>query len=951
MYNYLDYEKKWQERWNKEKIGEVDLQKDKPKFFIIWAYLTVSGFHHIGHMRGFSYADAIARYKRMLGYNVLLPAGGHASGNSAVAKAMKVKENDLKTIEDYKSYGLTEEDLKQISTTEGFVEFFSKKYIIDYKDYGFIGDWRRFTVTTNKDYQKFIEWQFKKLKENNLLIQKPYYATACVKCGPVAVDPSEMDLSKGGTAQKHEYTIVKLKFQESNEYVVVATLRPETMFGQTNVWLDYNKTYVKIKVADEIWIASKDFAEKLKYQKEDVVIVGQIEGKKLVGKNCLAPLANKEIIILPSDFCDEKVGTGIVTSVPSDAPIDWMGLYDLQQSKELCDKYDLDYEIIKQIEPIPIIQSKGYGKLPAIEICQKLNIKSQKDTKLLEQAKQEVYKKGFHTGVMLETCQEYKGLKVEDAKEKIKQKLISNNQADIFYDLSEEVVCRCGEKVVVKKVDDQWFIRYSDKNLTQKTIEHVKNMTILPEQSKKNFPNILNWFEDRACARQGNWLGTRFPFDESYTIEPISDSTLYPIFYLISLYTNQKIITPEQLTEEFFDYVFLNKGDLKEISLKTKIKEETLNKIKKDVSYWYPLDINLGGKEHQTVHFPVFLMNHVGLLPEKYFPQGIFINWWVVSKGGKISKSKGGVGSIKDEAKKYSVDAMRLFYANVANIFTDITFDEEDLNKYKQRLEKIYSFITSLKENKLLVNNKTNLDEWLISRFNIRLENINKSMDNIEFKTVTDDIYFNIYNDFMWYINRGGNNKQIINDLLNKWVLTFGLFTPHLAEEINELLGNKYLVSTSCFPKVDVLKISKELEDQEKQIEEMMSDIRTVIKMSNLNKLKKITLFVAEDWKYSLYDDIKELFKETSNVGQIIPKLTEKYIDHKKEVGMIVSRIFKNRSLLTETTKEQEITILTESKEFLEKTFDSEVVVSSAEEIQDVKAKQALPGKVGIIVE
>ncbi len=951
MYDYKNYEKKWQERWSQEKIGEVDIDENKPKFFIIWAYLTVSGFHHIGHLRGFSYADAITRYKRMQGYNVLMPAGGHATGNSAVSKAMKVNEKDFKTIEDYKSYGLTEEDLQQISTPEGFVNFFSKRYIQNYKDYGFIGDWRRFIVTTNEDYKRFIEWQFKKLKENNLLIQKPYYATACVKCGPVAVDPSEMDLSKGGTAQKHEYTIVKLKFQESNEYVVVATLRPETMFGQTNVWLDYNKTYVKIKVADEIWIASKDFAEKLKYQKEDVVIVGQIEGKKLVGKNCLAPLANKEIIILPSDFCDEKVGTGIVTSVPSDAPIDWMGLYDLQQSKELCDKYDLDYEIIKQIEPIPIIQSKGYGKLPAIEICQKLNIKSQKDTKLLEQAKQEVYKKGFHTGVMLETCQEYKGLKVEDAKEKIKQKLISNNQADIFYDLSEEVVCRCGEKVVVKKVDDQWFIRYSDKNLTQKTIEHVKNMTILPEQSKKNFPNILNWFEDRACARQGNWLGTRFPFDESYTIEPISDSTLYPIFYLISLYTNQKIITPEQLTEEFFDYVFLNKGDLKEISLKTKIKEETLNKIKKDVSYWYPLDINLGGKEHQTVHFPVFLMNHVGLLPEKYFPQGIFINWWVVSKGGKISKSKGGVGSIKDEAKKYSVDAMRLFYANVANIFTDITFDEEDLNKYKQRLEKIYSFITSLKENKLLVNNKTNLDEWLISRFNIRLENINKSMDNIEFKTVTDDIYFNIYNDFMWYINRGGNNKQIINDLLNKWVLTFGLFTPHLAEEINELLGNKYLVSTSCFPKVDVLKISKELEDQEKQIEEMMSDIRTVIKMSNLNKLKKITLFVAEDWKYSLYDDIKELFKETSNVGQIIPKLTEKYIDHKKEVGMIVSRIFKNRSLLTETTKEQEITILTESKEFLEKIFDSEVVVSSAEEIQDVKAKQALPGKVGIIVE
>ncbi len=955
MNNYLDYEKKWQERWSQEKIGEVDLQKDKPKFFIIWAYLTVSGFHHIGHMRGFSYADAISRYKRMLGYNVLLPAGGHASGNSAVAKAMKIKAKDKETIEFYKSYGLTEENLKQMETPEGFVDFFSQKYVQDYKDYGFIGDWRRFTVTTNKDYNKFIEWQFRKLKENNLLIQKPYYATACVNCGPVAVDPSEMDLSRGGNAQKHEYTLIKLKYSSgsssSNEYLVVATLRPETMFGQTNVWLDYNKTYVKIRVNDEIWIASKDFAEKLKYQKKYVSIVGQIEGKELVGKNCLAPSIEKEIIILPSEFCDEKVGTGIVTSVPSDAPIDWMGLYDLQQSKELCDKYNLDHETIKQIKPIPIIKSKGYDDFPAIEVCKRLNIKSQQDKELLEKAKQEVYKKGFHTGYMLETCKQYKGLKVEDAKEKIKTELISNNQADVFYDLSEEVVCRCGSKVVVKKIDDQWFIRYSDKELTQKTIEHVEKMNILPEQSKKNFPNILNWFEDRACARQGTWLGTKFPFDDSYTIEPISDSTLYPIFYLISLYTNQNLITTEQLTEEFFDYVFLNKGDLKEVSLKTNIKEELLENIKKDVSYWYPLDINLGGKEHQTVHFPVFLMNHVGLLPEKYYPQGVFINWWVVSKGGKISKSKGGIGSIKDEAKKYSVDAMRLFYANVANIFTDITFDEEDLNKYKQRLEKIFLFIETINENKQLTNNKSKIDDWLISRFNIRLENINKSMDNIEFKAVTDDIYFNIYNDFMWYINRGGNNKEVVLELINKWILTFGLFTPHLAEELNELLGNKILVSKAIFPKVNVTKISKELEDQEKQIEEMMSDIRTVIKMSNLNKLKKITLFVAEDWKYCLYADLKELFKETSNVGQIISSLTNKYENNKKEVGMIVSRIVKNRSLLTETTKEQELTILKESKEFLEKTFDSEVVVSLAEEIQDVKAKQALPGKIGIIVE
>ncbi len=950
MNNYQDYEKKWQKIWSEKQIGFVDVLENKPKFFIIWAYLTVSGFHHIGHMRGFSYTDAIARYKRMLGYNVLLPAGGHATGNGAISKAMKVKEREPEVIKHYKEHGLEEKEIEQISTPNGFVDFFTKRYVKDYKDFGFLGDWRRFTVTTNKDYQKFIEWQFKKLKEKKLLIQKPYYATACVKCGPVAVDPSEMDLSKGGTAQKHEYTLIKLKYKEPNEYVVVVTLRPETMFGQTNVWLDYDATYVKIKVEDEIWIASKEFAEKIKFQKEKPSIVGEIKGTDLVGDYCFAPLIEKQVIILPSNFCDKKIGTGIVTSVPSDAPIDWMGLYDLQQSKELCDKYELDFEKIKQIEPIPIIKSKDFGELPAINLCKKLNVKSQKDTELLEKAKQEVYKKGFHTGVMLDNCDKYKGMKVEQAKEDIKKELISKNQADIFYDLSEEVVCRCGEKVVIKKVDDQWFIKYSDKQLTEKTIQHVKEMMILPEQLKQNFPKILEWFEDRACARQGSWLGTKFPFDESYTIEPISDSTLYPLFYLISLYTNQKIISLEQLTEEFFDYVFLNKGDLKELSEKIKLSEEIIKKIRTDVSYWYPLDVNLGGKEHQTVHFPVFLMNHVGLLPKEYCPQGIFVNWWVVSKFGKVSKSKGGIGNIKDEIQKYSVDAMRLFYANVANIFTDISFNEEDLNKYKQRLDKILLFFKNILDEKLS-ENKTNTDAWLQSKFNKRLKNIKKAMENVDFKSVTDDIYFNIYNDFTWYLNRGGNNKQTIFSLINKWILTFGLFTPHIAEELNEMLGNKYLVSLSSFPKEDATKISDALESQEKQIEDLLSDIRSVIKMSGLNKINKITLFVSENWKYDLYKDLEQLLNETQNVGQIIPKLTEKYYTHKKEVGSLVTRIIKNRSLLITTTKQKEQENLREAKVFLEKTFSAEVKVVFAEDTDNSKAKQALPGKIGILVE
>jgi len=66
-------------------------------------------------------------------------------------------------------------------------------------------------------------------------------------------------------------------------------------------------------------------------------------------------------MVLPSFFCDPDVGTGVVTSVPSDAPYDWIGLHDLQKDRELCKKYGLDYSKIIKIKPIPIIETKEWG--------------------------------------------------------------------------------------------------------------------------------------------------------------------------------------------------------------------------------------------------------------------------------------------------------------------------------------------------------------------------------------------------------------------------------------------------------------------------------------------------------------------------------------------------------------------------------------------------------------
>ncbi|HGY11618.1 MAG TPA: hypothetical protein ENK36_04575 [Desulfobacterales bacterium] len=483
-------------------------------------------------------------------------------------------------------------------------------------------------------YKKFIQWQFYKLKEKGLLTQKPHYAPFCPNCGPVAVDKSETDISEGGDAEILEFTVIKFDF---DGYILpAATLRPETIFGVTNMWVNPDVEYAIVKVGNEKWIISKEGAKKISNQIEGVEIIDSISGKELVGKKCVVPLVGREVPILPASFADPNVATGIVMSVPAHAPYDYIALKDIKAD----------------IEPIVIIEVEGY-KIPAKEIVEKMGIKSQKEEEALEDATQKLYKEEFHKGILNENCMEYAGIKISEIKDAVKDDLIAKGDATIMREFSKKVVCRCGESVIIKIVPDQWFIRYSDEELTEMSKEHVESMNIFPAEYKEELPKVLDWFGDRACIRKGKWLGTEFPFKKNWIIEPISDSTLYPAYYIISKYVNEGELDAKEMDNEFFDYVFLGKG---------KAKNNLWEKIRNDFLYWYPVDVNLGGKEHKTVHFPVFIMNHVAIMEWKHWPKGIFVNWWITQKSGeKISKSKGGAEPIPNAATKYGVDTMRLY--------------------------------------------------------------------------------------------------------------------------------------------------------------------------------------------------------------------------------------------------------------------------------------------------
>ncbi|MBU0470881.1 MAG: leucine--tRNA ligase [Nanoarchaeota archaeon] len=940
--DWHEIQEHWQEEWAKAKLGQAVVDENKEKFFMIFAYPGISGFLHVGHMRGFSYTDAICRFERLKGKTVLFPVGTHATGNQAISFAEKVKNKDEDWINYLVNNGCPKNKVKELTDPKNVIEFFNNIYINDYwKKFGFLCDWDRFLCTTHKDYEKFIQWQFRKLQQKNLLVQKPYFATSCISCGPVAVDPSETDISKGGNAEKNEYTL--LKFKIDDDYLVAATLRPETIYGQTNLWINPEGKYLRVEVEGENWILSEDAAEKLKYQKDDVILKEDIDPTELIGKSAVAPGIEKKIIILPASFVDPKIGSGVVTCVPSDAPYDYVALKILQENKEISKKYGrLDLEKIKSIKLIPIITTKGYGEFPAKEIVEKMKINSLDDPRL-EEATKEIYKAGFHSGIMKDSCGKFSGKRVEEAKEMMKAELLESGKADLFYDLSEEVICRCGKPVVIKRIDDQWFIKYSDPELTERSKEQVKRMNIYPAEYKENMPSILDWFGERACARLGNWQGSKFPFDDRWTIEPISDSTLYPAFYIVSKYVNNKSLTVEDLTTEFFDYVYLGKTEDK-----NKI-TEIWKTVRKEFEYFYPLDLNLGGKEHKTVHFPVFLMNHVAILPEDRWPKGIFVNWWVTGKGGKISKSKGGAEPIPDAIEKYGVDAMRLYYAHIGSPHVDVVWDEPVVINYKNALERIHALAEELKK---LDRNKKSIDRWIISRLNEHLNSVNRSMERYDLRELASIVYYSIYEDMRWYVRRGGSNKKTITEVLDLWVKLMNPITPHLSEEVND---SKKLVSASSWPKVNSEKIDRKAEASEQLVRTTMEGMRTVLKLSKLDKAARFTIFVSEEWKYELFNLLSHEIKVTRNVGEIMKKVLK--LEHLKikgkEISKLIPSIVKDVSKLPEfvTSLEEELESMEEAKNFLEKEFGCEVKIYSADKRDNLKAKSATPGKVGILVE
>ncbi|MEM2970980.1 MAG: leucine--tRNA ligase [Candidatus Bathyarchaeia archaeon] len=967
-------EEKWQRRWEEAKIFEADPDPQKPKYFITVAYPYPNSPQHIGHARTYTLADVHARYMRMRGYNVLLPMAFHYTGTPVIAMARRLMENDEELINDFVNvYKVPKEKLSELTDPLAMARYFHEEIKSGMKEIGYSIDWRREFTTIDPHYNRFIEWQFEKLRQKGYIKRGSHPVGWCPKCGnPVGQHDTKGDVEP----EIGEFTLIKFRLEDL--IFPTATLRPETVFGVTNIWLNPKATYVKAVVDGEEWIISKESAEKLVYLNHKVTILETFGGKTFIGKYVENPLTKDAVPIFPADFVDPKNATGVVMSVPGHAPYDYVALENLRKTPAKLEEYGLKLEIMEHVKPISLIEVAGYSEIPAGDVVKRMRIEDQQDSKL-EDATKEVYRHEFHSGKMKANTGKYAGLPVAEAKERVKEDLISEGKAATMYELlNRPVYCRCETECVVKIFEDQWFIDYGKPEWKALAKKNLEKMEILPEELRTEFTYVIDWLHEKACARKAG-LGTRLPWDPEWIIESLSDSTIYMAYYTIAKNLKKHKIQPNQLTIEVFDYIFLGKGIVQEIAKKTRLDAKFLEETRKEFLYFYPLDSRHSGRDLVPNHLTFMIFNHTAVFPEELWPRQIVTNGSVMMMGVKMSKSFGNIIPLREALKMFGADPLRLSVLATAELLQDAEFSHAVAKSMRDRIERLYKFVAEHCKNPLAtaVSEKsfTTIDLWMLSRLQGHIKRTTESMDKLAVRKAIHTVLYELEQDFQWYQKRIKNQKEsmerktaithVFNEVLNVQIRMLAPVAPHICEELWEMIGGKGFVSLSPWPTPDESKVNVNAEESEALIMNLLEDTQNIVKATNVTP-KKIFYYAAAPWKWKIYlnaleKSLSEKLVQKDLMSDLLkdPELKIKAKDVAGFVGKILDEINRmpneKKQKIIQAGMLNEKQIIQEATEFLKQELNAEVHCYSETEpeIYDPKkrAQLAKPYRPAIYIE
>jgi leucyl-tRNA synthetase len=939
MVNWQELDARWQRAWADAKIFESK-PDERPKFYLTVAYPYVSGPMHIGHGRTYTVPDVIARYKRMRGFNVLFPMAYHFTGTPIVGAAKRVARRETEFIKILtERYGVRAESLKDFENPYHFATHFARESELSYRKgmewLGYSIDWRREFTTVDPHYKRFITWQYNKLREAGLVVKGKHPVKWCPGCGNPVTDH---DLLDGEGVEIIDFTLLKYRM---GEYVLpAATLRPETVFGVTNLWLNPEVRYVSVQVDGELWIVSEQAVEKLHQQG---FRTGEVKPIELdFTKEVEVPLTHKRVPILPARFVDPNNATGVVGSVPSHAPYDHVALLEIQQKPELLEPYGLDPQKILQLKPISLIEVVGFGESPAIDVVNRMGIKHQTDPKL-EEATAEVYRNEFAKGRMRPWVPKYAGMPVSEAKLAVRDDMLANNDAALLYEFSTRpVTCRCNTPVVIKVVEDQWFLDYANEGWKEKARACLDRMDLVPAETRAQFEHTIGWLHEWPCTRKIG-MGTPAPWDQNWIIESLSDSTIYMAYYTISHIL--KTVKQDKLNDEIFDYIFHGKGEAEEISTSSGIELEKLRRMRREFEYWYPLDYRMSANELIPNHLTFHIFHHAQLFPDRC-PRGVVSFGMAILEGEKMSSSRGNIIAINEAVRRYGADTVRIYLMSVSEPWQDLDWKTTEVAAMQRNLERFYSLaeeIIALPEEGPPILEQA--ERWMLSRLQKHVAAVTDALERFETRKGVQHAFFMLMQDIRRYMKRARNPEArayVLRKVLEVWLRLLAPFSPHVCEELWKRLGKEGFVSVAPWPTVDTEMIDEVAEFTENYVAGVIEDIGEIKKVLKTEP-SRVCLYVAQDWKWKAYHmAAQHLAVGKVDFGKLLREVGRKLglRLHKADLSKLLQQIMRT---LRETSEEElkliesvaidEFTVLKEASVFIREQLGlQEVLVFKADD-------------------
>ena len=924
-YHPKEIEKKWQRRWAEEDTFKVSEDEEKEKFYCLEMYPYPSASLHMGHLRNYSIGDCLARYKRMKGLNVLYPMGYDAFGLPAENAAI---------MHDVEPEKWTRENITTIKRQQ--------------QRMGLSYDWSRQIQSCDEGYYKWNQWIFLKFMEMGLVKRKKAFVNWCPGCSTVLANeqvtnnrcwrcssdiiPQERrqwffnirkyadelleDLEKLDWSPRvktmqvnwigrSEGTLIKFKVEDADEEIPIFTTRPDTLYGVT--FMVYAPEHPVVRK----WVNGTEYGKEFNAFLEEVLAEDKFKRldvtkeKKgmFIGKYAINPINGERVPIYVGNFVIYEYGAGAVMAVPAH------------------DQRDFEFAKAHDIPIIVVISPSDY-RLDANKMI-----------------------RAFEGEGELINSGEFSGFKSEEAKRYISEKLrdMGKGGPTIDYRLRNWLISRqryWGTPIPVVYCDECGIVPVPYEQLPV-TLPRDIRFT-----GEGNPIATSDSFVNTTCPECGG-QGRR----ETDTMDTFVDSSWYFLRYCSPV-------------------------------------EDKLPFDRDKVNYWMNVDQYIGGIEHAIMHllyarFFTKSLRDLELLDfdepfAKLLTQGmvtkeapycqncnIFIHFREVLgenncpgcrdemtlRSTKMSKSLGNTVSPDEMMERYGADTARFFILFGSNPERDLEWTNEGIESVYKLLSKTYRLL--MDEPMKIKEGRDAEDELMEFRMNATIRDLSVSFETLMIRDAINHL-IRFINELSSYKEKGVD-PGLFKRAREVVTLLLVPVTPHLAEEINEVMGSKRMASLRSWPDHNLDILTEENEFKWKTLDNIIDDIKDILQIISNPNPDRIKLYVAAKWKYRFVEIFKEEFGKTKDYGGVMKRLMSEpeLRQYGKAINKMLGTFMKKPSLAPEIlfSKDEEMDFFLGVTDLLASKFGGEVIIMDEEAVEEKKAAKALPWKPAIVVE